>query len=129
MLRLLCHIPSARFIHRNIMPGLSNRWLIWGIDSLCIKDMAGLLTPVTAKELVQSIKRDNDIKIEMHTHCTVGTGQLAYLGALEAGADIFDTATAPLSGASSQPPVEAMYQSFKNTRISMYTWMIHCSRP
>jgi oxaloacetate decarboxylase alpha subunit len=75
--------------------------------------MAGLLTPVTAKELVQSIKRDNDIKIEMHTHCTVGTGQLAYLGALEAGADIFDTATAPLSGASSQPPVEAMYQSFK----------------
>ena len=84
-----------------------------GIDSLCIKDMAGLLTPKRAFDLVTSIKKHSDIKIEMHTHCTVGTGQLAYLAAMEAGADYFDTATAPLSGASSQPPVEAMYESFK----------------
>jgi len=93
--------------------GLVDELIKLGIDSLCIKDMAGLLTPKRAYDLVKSIKSHSDIKIEMHTHCTVGTGQMAYLAAMEAGADYFDTATAPLSGASSQPPVEAMYESFK----------------
>ena len=93
--------------------GLVQDLIKLGIDSLCIKDMAGLLTPKRAHDLVKSIKNHSDIKIEMHTHCTVGTGQMAYLAAMEAGADYFDTATAPLSGASSQPPVEAMYESFK----------------
>ena len=93
--------------------GLVQELIKLGIDSLCIKDMAGLLTPKRAFDLVKSIKSQCDIPIEMHTHCTVGTGQLAYLAAMEAGADIFDTATASLSGASSQPPVEAMYESFK----------------
>ena len=93
--------------------GLVKELIQLGTDSLCIKDMAGLLTPKRAFDLVKSIKSQSDIKIEMHTHCTVGTGQLAYLSAMEAGADYFDTATAPLSGASSQPPVEAMYESFK----------------
>ena len=83
-----------------------------GIDSLCIKDMAGLLTPKKAHELVSSIKKQIAIPVELHTHCTVGTGQLAYLAAMEAGADIFDTAVAPLSGGSSQPPVETMTKAF-----------------
>lgn len=83
------------------------------VDSICIKDMAGLLTPKMAYEMVKMIKQKYDITIQMHTHCTVGTGQLTYLAAMEGGADIFDTATASLSGASSQPPVETMYYAFR----------------
>jgi len=83
-----------------------------GIDSLCVKDMAGLLTPAKAYDFVSLIKGIFSLPIEIHTHCTVGTGQMSYLAAMEAGAEIFDTSTASLSGATSQPPVETMYYSF-----------------
>ncbi len=92
---------------------LTGEFMEMGVDSICVKDMAGLLTPKMAYEMVKKIKQKYDVSVQMHTHCTVGTGQLAYFAAMEAGADIFDTATASLSGASSQPPVETMYYSFK----------------
>ena len=82
-------------------------------DSICIKDMAGLLTPKISYDLVKMIKSKKEVPVEMHTHCTVGTGELSYLSAFEAGADLFDTACSSLSGASSQPAVESFYYSFK----------------
>jgi len=98
-----------------------------GIDSLCIKDMAGLLTPVTARDLVRSIKKENDIEIEMHTHCTVGTGSMAYLGALEAGADIFDTATAPSRVLPASHRLRPCIRPLKSMKTSMSISMIRCS--
>lgn len=92
---------------------LVDQILKFEVDSICIKDMAGLLTPKMAFDLVKMIKAKKNLPLEMHTHCTVGTGELSYLAAFEAGADIFDTACASLSGTSSQPPVESCYYSFR----------------
>ncbi len=82
------------------------------VDSICIKDMAGLLTPAHAHQLVGHIKKTFSLPVEMHTHSTVGTASIAYLAAFEAGADLFDTACASLAGGTSQPPVEPLYYSF-----------------
>ena len=79
-----------------------------GADSLCVKDMAGLLTPYAATELVNALRDGTDIPIDMHTHCTSGVAQMTYLKSVEAGADIIDTAISPLSMGTSQPPTEVM---------------------
>ena len=79
-----------------------------GADSLCIKDMAGLLLPYQATELVQALKEGADIPIDMHTHYTSGVASMTYLKAVEAGADIIDTAMSPFSMGTSQPATEVM---------------------
>ena len=84
-----------------------------GADSLCIKDMAGLLLPYQATELVQALKEGADIPIDMHTHYT--SGSMTYLNAVEAGADIIDTAMSPFSMGTSQPATEVMVETFKGT--------------
>ena len=66
-----------------------------GADSLCIKDMAGLLNPYNTFELVQQIKKAIKIPLELHTHATSGMGSMAYLKAVEAGVDVVDTALSP----------------------------------
>ena len=86
-----------------------------GADSLCVKDMAGLLTPYKATELVNALREGTDIPIDMHTHCTSGVAQMTYLKSVEAGADIIDTAISPLSMGTSQPPTEVMVETFKGT--------------
>ncbi len=83
-----------------------------GVHSLCIKDMAGLLTPKIAGELVSQMKKKFDLPIEVHTHATAGLGELAYLSAFLAGADIVDTAISPFGMTTSQPAFEAIYYSF-----------------
>ncbi len=84
-------------------------------DSICIKDMAGLISPHYASELVRSIKREVNLPVCLHTHCTAGLAQMSYLAAVEAGADILDTAISPLSGGSSQPATESVVAAFKET--------------
>lgn len=79
-----------------------------GADSLAIKDMAGILTPKNAFELVQAIKSSSKLDLELHTHATSGTGSMTLLKAVEAGCDIIDTAISPFSSGSSQPPTETM---------------------
>lgn len=79
-----------------------------GADSLCIKDMAGIMTPSVAFELVSRIKAAVDLPLEIHTHTTAGIAKMTYLKALEAGADIIDTAISPFSGGTSQPATESM---------------------
>ncbi|WP_018249949.1 acetyl-CoA carboxylase biotin carboxyl carrier protein [Orenia marismortui] len=86
-----------------------------GADSLCIKDMAGLLTPYRAYDLVSAIKKKIDLPIELHSHYIGGMAIPTYLKGIEAGVDIVDTATASLAFGSSQPPVETMAAILRNT--------------
>ncbi len=86
-----------------------------GADSICIKDMAGLLSPYKAYELVKSIKEKIDLPIQMHSHYIGGLAVGTYIKAVEAGADVVDTATVPLAFGSSQPPVETVVRALKDT--------------
>ena len=86
-----------------------------GANSLCIKDMAGLLLPYTATELVQALKETVDIPIQLHTHYTSGVASMTYLKAVEAGVDIIDTAMSPFALGTSQPATEVMVETFKGT--------------
>ena len=86
-----------------------------GADSLCIKDMAGLLLPKEATELVAALKRGTSLPIEMHTHYTSGMASMTYLKAIEAGADIIDTASTPLAMGTSQPSTEVMVAALQGT--------------
>ncbi len=86
-----------------------------GADSLCIKDMSGLLTPYNAAELVAALKESTSLPIDLHTHCTSGVAPMTYLKAVENGCDIIDTAISPFSMGTSQPPTEVMVETFKGT--------------
>lgn len=86
-----------------------------GADSLCIKDMAGLLLPYKATELVQALKEGTDLPIQIHTHYTSGVASMTYLKSVEAGADVIDTAMSPFSMGTSQPATEVMVETFKGT--------------
>lgn len=86
-----------------------------GADSICIKDMAGLLAPYRAYELVKSLKERLSIPVHLHCHYIGGMAVGAYLKAAEAGVDIIDTASVPLAFGASQPPVETVVRAFKDT--------------
>lgn len=79
-----------------------------GVSSICIKDMAGILSPKAAYDLVSAIKDAVDLPLVMHTHCTTGFAFMTYLKAVEAGADVLDTAISPFSGGTSQPATETL---------------------
>ncbi len=86
-----------------------------GCDSICIKDMAGLISPHDAKALVSAIKKEVSLPICLHSHCTAGIAPMSYLFACEAGADILDVAISPLAWGSSQPPTESIVAALKGT--------------
>ena len=86
-----------------------------GADSICIKDMAGLLVPAKATELVQALKDSTSLPVELHTHYTSGVASMTYMKAVEAGVDIIDTAMSPFALGTSQPATEVMVEAFKNT--------------
>lgn len=88
-----------------------------GADSLCIKDMAGLLVPNEATHLVTALKQATNIPIELHTHYTSGVGGMTYLKAVEAGVDIIDTAMSPFAMGTSQPATEVMAETFRGTEF------------
>ena len=79
-----------------------------GVSSICIKDMAGILSPKSAYDLVSAIKDAVDLPVVVHTHCTTGLAFMTYLKAVEAGADVIDTAISPFSGGTSQPATETL---------------------
>ncbi len=80
-----------------------------GVDSICIKDMAGVLTPYHAKKLITELRKRTDLILELHTHATSGISEMTYLYAVESGIDIIDTAISPLSGGTSQPATESLH--------------------
>lgn len=86
-----------------------------GVDSLCIKDMSGLLSPYDAYNLVRMLKKHLTIPIELHTHCTCGFGEMTYMKAIEAGVDIVDTALSPFGEVTSQPPTESVVMALRGT--------------
>lgn len=87
-----------------------------GADSVCIKDMAGLLNPYNTYELVKAIKKEIKVPLELHTHATSGFGSMSYLKAIEAGVDIIDTAISPFAEGTSQPPTEPMVAALMGTQ-------------
>ena len=84
-------------------------------DSIAIKDMSGILLPYVAYELVTELKGTVKVPIEIHTHSTAGLAEMTYIKAIEAGADIIDTAISPLAGGTSQPAVESFVRSLEGT--------------
>lgn len=84
-------------------------------DSICIKDMAGLLTPHEAKELVSSLKKEVGLPVDLHCHCTSGMAPMTYMAACDAGVDILDTALSPFAWGTSQPPTESVVAALKGT--------------
>lgn len=86
-----------------------------GADSICIKDMAGLLVPYEATELVSALKASTSLPIQLHTHYTSGVASMTYLKAVEAGCDVIDTAMSPLALGTSQPATEVMVETFRGT--------------
>ena len=86
-----------------------------GADSICIKDMSGILLPYDAYYLIKSVKQITNLPIELHTHCTGGIGEMSVLKAVEAGVDIVDVAISPLSSGTSQPATESLALTLKDT--------------
>ncbi len=86
-----------------------------GADSICLKDMAGLLVPYEATTLIGALKSAVKIPIDLHTHYTSGVAAMTYMKAIEAGCDIIDTAMSPFAMGTSQPATEVMVETFKGT--------------
>ncbi len=86
-----------------------------GADSICIKDMAGLLKPYVTYDLVSKMKEAVNIPIQLHTHYTSGEGSMVYLKAIEAGVDVVDCAMSPLAMGTSQPPTEPLVAALQGT--------------
>ncbi len=93
----------------------ANRQKDLGVDSICIKDMAGIIAPNIAYELVKRLKEEIKLPVQLHSHSSSGMAVASYLKAIEAGVDIIDTAQAPLAFATSQPAVETMMAMLKDT--------------
>ncbi len=86
-----------------------------GADSICIKDMSGLIAPYSAYNLVKTLKSEITVPVELHTHYTSGMGSMSYMKAVEAGVDILDCALSPFALGTSQPATEAMVAAFEGT--------------
>jgi pyruvate carboxylase subunit B len=86
-----------------------------GCDSLCIKDMAGLISPQNTFDLVSALKEEISIPVDLHSHCTSGMAPMSYLFACEAGVDILDTAFSPFAWGTSQPPTETTVAALRGT--------------
>jgi len=87
-----------------------------GADSLCIKDMAGVLLPEDASKLIKALKKNTKLPIELHSHCTGGICELTYDAAVKAGVDIIDCCLSPLSNGTAQPSTQAFATSYKGTK-------------
>ncbi len=86
-----------------------------GADSICIKDMAGLLLPYEADKLIRALKSSTNLPIDLHTHYTSGVASMTQLKAVEAGVDIIDCAMSPFAQGTSQPATEVMVKTFQGT--------------
>ncbi len=115
------HVQAA--ISYTISPVHNNEYFVklakeyenCGADSICIKDMAGLLTPYTAYDLVKGIKAAVKIPVQLHTHYTSGVGSMTYLKAIEAGVDVVDCALSPMALGTSQPPTEPLVATLQGS--------------
>jgi pyruvate/oxaloacetate carboxyltransferase len=86
-----------------------------GVHIICLKDMAGMLAPYAADEIIAKIKSRIPLPLHLHSHCTAGLAPMSYMMAIEAGADILDTAISPFSQGTSQPATEQVVAALKDT--------------
>ena len=86
-------------------------------DSVAIKDMAGLITPKVAYNLVTALKEETDLLVDLHCHCTSGMTPISYYAACQANVDILDVAISPLAWGTSQPPTESMVAALQGTEF------------
>ncbi|MFQ5454596.1 MAG: sodium-extruding oxaloacetate decarboxylase subunit alpha [Nitrospirota bacterium] len=111
----ICYTISP--VHNaDIFTDMAKRLEDMGSDTICIKDMAGLLSPYAAYDLITKIKRSVSIPIHLHCHDTSGMSVSVYLKAIEAGIDIIDTAVSSMAGGTSQPPVEVILNILKGSK-------------
>ena len=110
----ICYTTSP--VHTiNGFAEMASRLETLGCDSICIKDMAGLITPSTSSELVKAIKKRVKIPLNLHSHCSSGIAPMSYQAAAEAGVDILDTAFSAFAWGTSQPPTESIVAAFQGT--------------
>ena len=102
---------------KEIYADLAKSYADFGADSICIKDMSGLLKPFEAYDLVKAIKAKVDLPIEIHTHATTGLSVATLLKAAEAGAEIMDTAISSMSMGTSHSPTETVVEMLKGTEL------------
>jgi pyruvate carboxylase subunit B len=86
-----------------------------GCDSICIKDMSGIITPPAARDLIRAIKKATDLPLSLHSHCTAGIAPMAYQAAIDAGVDRVDCAISPIGGGTSQPHTESVAYAMAGT--------------
>ncbi len=110
----VCYTTSPVHTHAGFVE-TAQRLEDMGADIICVKDMAGLLTPYAAYDLVKAIKEKIKVPIHIHTHDSSGLASMSYLKAIEAGAEIIDTAISSLASGTAQPPTESMVESLKGT--------------
>lgn len=95
----------------------ARRLVEMGADSICIKDMAGLLLPYSAYDLVKALKEYIKVPLQIHTHYTSGVASMTYMKAIEAGADVVDCAISPMAMGTSQPPTEPLVATLNGTEF------------
>jgi pyruvate carboxylase subunit B len=110
----ICYTTSP--VHNNEkFAGMAKELENLGCDSISIKDMAGLISPVVATDLIKAIKSKVGIPVDLHSHCSSGMAPASYFAGAVAGADILDTAFSAFAWGTSQPPTESMVASLKDT--------------
>lgn len=110
----VCYTISP-FHNLDIFVSDAKRLVDMGADSICVKDMAGLITPYAAYDLVKALKQNIKVPVELHTHYTSGVASMTYLKAIEAGCDIVDCAISPMALGTSQPPTEPLVATLAGT--------------
>lgn len=95
--------------------GIAEKLADMGVQIICLKDMAGMLAPYVGYEIIKKIKSRIPLPLHLHSHCTAGLSPMNYMMAIEAGADILDTAIAPFSQGASQPATEQVVAALRNT--------------
>lgn len=110
----ICYTISPVF-NADSAVGLAHDLVEMGADSICLKDMAGLLGPVDAHEIIGRLKREIPLPIALHSHCTSGLADFAYMRAIDAGVDSVDCAISSMAGSTSQPPTETVAAMMRGT--------------
>lgn len=110
----ICYTISPVF-NADTVVNLAQSLAQMGADSICLKDMAGLLGPDDAHRLIRRLKRELPLPISLHSHCTSGLADFAYLRAIDAGVDSVDCAISSMAGGTSQPPVETLVAMLQGT--------------
>ncbi len=111
----ICYTVSPVF-NADVAVEMGRQLVEMGADSVCLKDMAGLLSPFAAFEIVSRLREAVPVHLALHSHCTSGFADMAYIKAIEAGIDSVDTAISTLSHGTSQPPTETLVATLQGTQ-------------